>query len=112
MKTNIIVKAIVAQALLGGATTGLLAQNNDPVCPFGYEPGTGQAMTVEQRADHVAALQVLVQRTPGEKRRRNPHRRGTGLAPTGRTTRRLSPNRHPTRSARPGNGPRSPPGTS
>jgi hypothetical protein len=61
MKTNLIVKAIVAAALLGVATTGLLAQNTDPVCPFGYEPGTGQAMTAEQRAKHVAALQALVQ---------------------------------------------------
>jgi hypothetical protein len=63
MKTKLMFKAVAAAAMLGGSTVGLLAQdqNTTPVCPFGYPPGTGQTLTPEQRADHIAVLQAKVQ---------------------------------------------------
>jgi hypothetical protein len=61
MKTKLMLKAVTAAAMLGGATVGLLAQDATPACPFGYPPGTGQTLTPEQRADHIAVLQAKVQ---------------------------------------------------
>jgi hypothetical protein len=63
MKTKLMLKAVAAAAMLGGATVGLMAQdqNTTPACPFGYPPGTGQTLTPEQRADHIAVLQAKVQ---------------------------------------------------
>jgi hypothetical protein len=61
MKTKVIIKTITAALLLAGSTSGLLAQEANPACPFGYARGTGKAMSAEQRAEHMAALQGAVQ---------------------------------------------------
>jgi len=60
-KTNILLKTIVAAAMLGAIPMGLRAQEEEPFCPFGYEPGTGRAMTAEQRTEHISALQAKLQ---------------------------------------------------
>lgn len=60
MKTTTIVKAILAAVLLNGSATMLNAQTSTPVCPFGHEPGYGQSLSPEQRAEHRAVMQQYI----------------------------------------------------
>lgn len=60
MKTNLIVKSILAAVLLSGSSTVLVAQNAPTACPLGHERGYGRSLTPEQRAEHRAAVQQMV----------------------------------------------------
>lgn len=60
MKTNRIIRSLVAAVLLAGAATPLLAQNVPATCPLDHEPGYGRTLTPEQKAEHRAAMQQYV----------------------------------------------------
>jgi hypothetical protein len=74
----------VAEMLLSGSATVLLAQNAaTPTCPFGHEPGYGRSLTPEQRAEHRAGVQLLVTELLRQARRRHDHGRRNGLPGAG-----------------------------
>lgn len=62
MKTIRVSIPILAAALLGFNTISLRAQDANPSCPLGHEPGYGQTLTPEERAEHRAAMQQYAAR--------------------------------------------------
>lgn len=60
MKNTMILKSLLAAALLCGSATILMAQSTTTACPLGHKPGYGRSLTAEQKTAQRAEMQKLV----------------------------------------------------